>query len=64
MSYLARLHPPFKDAFLQMEEEDESKHLLTINSHKGLFRNNKLVFDVASAPALCQRAMDQVLRGL
>ena len=39
-----------------MEVEDKSKHLLTINSH--------LVFGVASAPALWQRVMDQVLHGL
>ena len=53
-----------KDAYLQMEVEDKSKHLLTINTHKGLFRYNRLVFVVASAPALWQRAMDQVLDGL
>ena len=53
-----------KDAYLQMEVEDKSKHLLKINTHKGLFRYNRLVFGVASAPALWQCAMDQVLHGL
>ena len=53
-----------KDTYLQMEVEDKSKHLLTINTHKGLFRYKRLVFGVASAPALWQRAMDQVLHGL
>ena len=47
-----------------MEVEDKSKHLLTINMLKGLFCYNRLVFGESLAPALWQRAMDQVLHGL
>ena len=41
-----------KDAYLQMVMSDESKRLLTINNHKGLFHYNRLVYGVASATAL------------
>ena len=53
-----------KDAYLQMEVENKSKHLLTINTHKGHFCYNRLVFGVASTLALWQRAMDKILHGL
>lgn len=51
------------EAYLQMEMEEDSKVFLTINTLKGLYRYNRLVFGVASAPALWQRAVDQVLQG-
>uniref|UniRef100_A0A8C9TFI9 ribonuclease H n=1 Tax=Scleropages formosus TaxID=113540 RepID=A0A8C9TFI9_SCLFO len=51
------------EAYLQMEMEEDSKVFLTINTHKGLYRYNRLVFGVASAPALWQRAREQVLQG-
>ena len=47
-----------------MEMEEESKKFLTINTHKGLFQYNRLVFGVASAPAICQQAMDQIFEGI
>lgn len=52
------------EAYLQMEMEEDSKIFLTINTIKGLYRYNRLVFGVASAPAIWQRAMDQVLQGV
>uniref|UniRef100_A0AAV2LVS7 ribonuclease H n=2 Tax=Knipowitschia caucasica TaxID=637954 RepID=A0AAV2LVS7_KNICA len=52
------------EAYLQMEIEEDSKMFLTINTLKGLYRYNRLVFGVASAPAIWQRAMDQVLQGI
>ena len=37
-------------AYLQLPLEDSSKEFVTINTHKGLFRYNRLPFGVASAP--------------
>ena len=51
-------------AYLQMEVDEASKSLLTINTHKGLFRFNRLPFGIASAPAIWQRAMDQILANI
>ncbi|XP_056135399.1 uncharacterized protein K02A2.6-like, partial [Lampris incognitus] len=54
----------FSNAYLQMEVVEESRKLLTISTQKGLFCYNRLPFGIASAPALFQKAMDQVLVGL
>ncbi|XP_061164466.1 uncharacterized protein K02A2.6-like [Saccostrea echinata] len=53
-----------KNAYLQMMVREEDRHYLTINTHRGLFQYNRLVFGIASAPAIWQRAMDTVLQGL
>ena len=51
-------------AYHQMELDDVSKPLLVINTHKGLYRYNRLVCGIASAPAIWQRAIEQVLQGI
>lgn len=51
-------------AYQQVELEESSKQYLTINTHKGLYQVNRLPYGVASAPAIFQKLMDQVLQGI
>ena len=54
----------FADAYLQMEVEDDSKELVTIYTHKGLFQYHRLPFRVKCAPDIFQEAMDRMITGL
>ena len=47
-----------------MELEEESRELVCINTHKGLFRYKRLPFGVASAPSIFQRVIDTLLQGI
>lgn len=51
-------------AYHQMEIEEDSRKYVTLNTQKGLYQYNRLVFGIKSAPSIWQRAMDQVLQGL
>ena len=51
-------------AYQQICLDEKSRKLLTINTHKGLFRYNRLAFGIASAPAKFQKIMDSLLDGL
>ena len=53
-----------KTAFQQLELDEVSKELCTVNTNKGLFKVNRLPFGVASSPALWQRTMDSILINL
>ena len=53
-----------KDAYLQIEVDEESSQMLTISTHKGLFRYNRLVFGVSSAPAIFQRTIENIVNGI
>ena len=50
-------------AYLQLPLDDKSKELVTINTHKGLFKYNRLPFGVLSAPAVFQRCMESLFQG-
>ena len=51
-------------AYLQLELKEESQELVTINTHKSLYKYTRLPFGVASAPAIFQRIMESLLQGL
>ncbi|KAJ2953009.1 hypothetical protein O0L34_g7390 [Tuta absoluta] len=51
-------------AYNQLVLSDESQLFTCINTHRGLFKYTRLVFGLASAPALFQRAIESVLAGL
>ena len=49
-------------AYLQVLVNDQSKELLTINIHIGLFTYNRLPFGVSSAPDIFQCIMESLLQ--
>ena len=51
-------------AYQQLLLHEESSELVTVNTHLGLYCYTRLPFGVASAPAIFQRIMDQLLNGL
>ena len=51
-------------AYLQLPLDEKSKEYVTITTHKGLFRYNRMPFGVASAPAIFQRTMERILQGI
>ena len=51
-------------AYQQLLLDEDSKEYVTINTHKGLFKYNRLVFGVASSHAIFQRTMDTLLQGI
>jgi hypothetical protein len=51
-------------AYLQLSVHENSKELVTINTHKGLYRYIRMPFGIASAPAIWQRTIEEVLQGI
>nr|VZI26483.1 unnamed protein product [Spirometra erinaceieuropaei] len=52
------------DAYLQIKVAPESRELLTINTHRGLFQYTRLPFGVKSDPTLFQQTMNAMLSGI
>ncbi|XP_065075471.1 uncharacterized protein K02A2.6-like [Ochlerotatus camptorhynchus] len=57
-------HLDLSDAYLQVEVEEESRKLLTVNTHRGLFQYNRLPPGVKSAPGAFQRIIDSMVAGI
>ena len=51
-------------AYQQIPLNEESKKLVCINTHKGLYAYNCLPFRVSSAPSIFQRIMEGILEGI
>ena len=52
------------DAYLQIPLEEKCTNLLTINTHKGLFKFYRLPFGIKVAPEIFQQIMDTMLGDL
>lgn len=53
-----------KEAYLQLPLHEDSRKYMVVNTPKGLYAPTKLQYGVASAPAICQRYMENLLAGI
>jgi hypothetical protein len=51
-------------AYLQLSVNENDCELLTLSTHVGLFRPTRLMYGIASAPAIFQKTMEQILKGI
>ena len=51
------------EAYLQISFEENCSKLLCINTHRGLYKFDRLVFGIKVAPAIFQKVMDTMLNG-
>ena len=51
-------------AHQQLELDEDSKQYVVINTHRGLFRYNRLPYGISSAPGIFQRTMENLLQGV
>ena len=49
------------NAYQQIPLEQQSKQLVTINTHMGLYCYSRLSFGISAAPSIFQRTMENVL---
>ena len=52
------------DAYLQIELDENSKQLVVLNTHQGLYCYKRMPFGLSCAPAIFQRIIEQTLAGL
>ncbi|XP_037810815.1 uncharacterized protein K02A2.6-like isoform X2 [Lucilia sericata] len=52
------------NAYMQIEVDDDTKKLLVINTHRGLYTFNRLAPGVRSAPGAFQQCMESIISGI
>lgn len=53
-----------RNAYTQFELDEDSKKLLTLSTHKGLFQVNRLMYGITVASGLFQKYMEQLFMGM
>ncbi|EGT56984.1 hypothetical protein CAEBREN_22921 [Caenorhabditis brenneri] len=53
-----------RDAYLQVELDEESQKVVVINTHKGLFKYKRMAFGLKTAPAIFQKIVDKMIAGI
>ncbi|XP_011859723.1 PREDICTED: uncharacterized protein LOC105557164 [Vollenhovia emeryi] len=53
-----------QNAYLQLEVSKEDCELLTLNTHRGLYKCKRLMYGIASAPAIWQRTIEMILHDI
>lgn len=56
--------PTLSHAYQQLLLDKKSRELLTLSTHKRLYRSTRLVFGVASAPGIFQREIGKISLGM
>ena len=51
-------------AYLPLPPDERSKEFVTVNTHRGLYRYNRLPFEVSSAPSIFQQTIENLLQGI
>lgn len=51
-------------AYCQLRIDETSQDITVINTHRGLFKYNRLCFGISAAPGIFQRSMEQLLQGI
>lgn len=59
--YFSRLD--IKEAFHQLELDEDSRYITTFITHKGIYRYKRLLFGISCASEMFQRIMEQILSG-
>lgn len=52
------------NAYMQIEVDDDTKKLLVINTHRGMYTFNRLAQGVRSAPGAFQQCMEKMVAGI